>query len=187
MAEVRETTCAHCGGLNPQDARFCIECGTTLAPAALGPTIKLPTVRCPQCGVTNPEGAQYCVSCGGTMARRARPSTQHHHHNRWAAPRPATQPGTLRRQQHTFPTFEQLALVVIVGALLMAAVAKSTFPLFGALIALIVLSKSSPRSSGPLKLTPAIWWIGLGVLFMTGTFWPGILVLLAICWWAGTC
>ncbi len=52
-------TCASCGTQNPDNARFCMSCGASLAPA------------CPSCGTENPAGAKFCIECG-TRARGAR-------------------------------------------------------------------------------------------------------------------
>jgi class 3 adenylate cyclase/tetratricopeptide (TPR) repeat protein len=45
-------TCPNCGEQNPEHARFCMSCGTELAP------------RCPNCGTENPSGAKFCMACG---------------------------------------------------------------------------------------------------------------------------
>ena len=44
--------CGACGAENPDNARFCINCGTGLASA------------CPSCGNENPPGANFCANCG---------------------------------------------------------------------------------------------------------------------------
>jgi ribosomal protein L40E len=44
--------CPNCGAANPSDGRFCLECGTSLAPG------------CPSCGAMNPSGAKFCGTCG---------------------------------------------------------------------------------------------------------------------------
>jgi class 3 adenylate cyclase/tetratricopeptide (TPR) repeat protein/ribosomal protein L40E len=44
--------CPNCGAANPSDGRFCLECGTSLAPG------------CPNCGALNPSGAKFCGTCG---------------------------------------------------------------------------------------------------------------------------
>jgi class 3 adenylate cyclase/tetratricopeptide (TPR) repeat protein/ribosomal protein L40E len=48
--------CTSCGTENPPRARFCMSCGTALAPA------------CPSCGAENPAGAKFCIECGTSLA-----------------------------------------------------------------------------------------------------------------------
>jgi membrane protease subunit (stomatin/prohibitin family) len=54
--------CPSCQADNPQGAKFCASCGTSLAP---------PTVKCPSCQADNPPGAKFCSSCGTSMAPAA--------------------------------------------------------------------------------------------------------------------
>lgn len=44
--------CSQCHYENPQEARFCIECGKTL------------DLLCSRCGVKTPAGAKFCMECG---------------------------------------------------------------------------------------------------------------------------
>jgi class 3 adenylate cyclase len=48
-------TCASCGAANPDGARFCVSCGSSLVPG------------CRQCGAELPEGARFCPSCGAPI------------------------------------------------------------------------------------------------------------------------
>ncbi len=50
--------CASCGTANAVGAKFCANCGTSMAP---------PTVACPSCNAANPEGAKFCSSCGNAL------------------------------------------------------------------------------------------------------------------------
>jgi class 3 adenylate cyclase len=55
--------CPHCEADTPDGARFCIECGTALAP------------RCTQCGADTLPRAKFCSECGTPlMAQSAAPS-----------------------------------------------------------------------------------------------------------------
>ncbi len=47
--------CASCGTDNPERARFCMSCGSTLAAA------------CATCGAENPPGAKFCIECGASL------------------------------------------------------------------------------------------------------------------------
>ena len=44
--------CANCNAQNPDDAKFCLECGAAL------------TRKCSRCGAQNPPGAKFCGECG---------------------------------------------------------------------------------------------------------------------------
>jgi class 3 adenylate cyclase len=52
-------TCPGCRAQNPEDARFCEECGTRLA------------LACPQCGAEISPGKKFCRSCGAALSGRA--------------------------------------------------------------------------------------------------------------------
>ena len=52
-------TCPQCQAQNPEDARFCEECGARLAFA------------CPQCGAEISPGKKFCRSCGAALSGRA--------------------------------------------------------------------------------------------------------------------
>ena len=48
-------TCPNCAATNPEQARFCMSCGTQLSP------------QCPSCGAENPLGAKFCIECGAAL------------------------------------------------------------------------------------------------------------------------
>src|SRR5918992_1659399 len=47
--------CAACGTENPEGARFCMSCGSSLART------------CPACGAAAPAGARFCTDCGSAL------------------------------------------------------------------------------------------------------------------------
>ncbi|MDL2335854.1 MAG: adenylate/guanylate cyclase domain-containing protein, partial [Chloroflexota bacterium] len=51
--------CASCGTENTPGAKFCNDCGSTLA------------AGCPNCGATNKPGARFCNECGTTLSAAA--------------------------------------------------------------------------------------------------------------------
>jgi len=51
------TSCPSCRVMNPGNARFCRQCGTSLVPAA-----------CAQCGSVMVAGAKFCAQCGTASA-----------------------------------------------------------------------------------------------------------------------
>jgi class 3 adenylate cyclase/tetratricopeptide (TPR) repeat protein len=55
--------CANCGSENAPGAKFCNECGATLA------------AGCPSCGAINKPGARFCNECGTALAGGAPAST----------------------------------------------------------------------------------------------------------------
>ncbi len=48
--------CSSCQAENPQEAKFCIECGTPLA------------LRCPECATPHLPGQKFCAECGTPLA-----------------------------------------------------------------------------------------------------------------------
>jgi class 3 adenylate cyclase/predicted ATPase len=48
--------CSKCGSENPDDKRFCGDCGVPLAHC------------CPKCGVNNPPGKRFCGDCGSALS-----------------------------------------------------------------------------------------------------------------------
>ncbi|HEY2966408.1 MAG TPA: zinc-ribbon domain-containing protein, partial [Actinomycetota bacterium] len=48
-------TCAACGVENPDGARFCSSCGSSLVPS------------CPTCGAEVPVEARFCPACGSAL------------------------------------------------------------------------------------------------------------------------
>jgi ribosomal protein L40E len=57
-------TCQRCGSENPDGARFCVSCGSSLVPA------------CPVCGAERPPGARFCPSCGTAFVEQNLPVGQ---------------------------------------------------------------------------------------------------------------
>ena len=55
-------TCVSCGTANAAGAKFCANCGTSLAP---------PTEKCPNCAADNAVGAKFCSSCGTSLVPAA--------------------------------------------------------------------------------------------------------------------
>jgi membrane protease subunit (stomatin/prohibitin family) len=50
--------CPNCHTVNPESAKFCSSCGTSLAP---------PTIVCANCQTENPAGARFCANCGQAL------------------------------------------------------------------------------------------------------------------------
>ena len=89
-----QVRCGACGTLNAENAKFCSNCGQTLAPAPApagavvacpscgtqnaatakfcsncGASLQAPTtVKCPQCGTESPAGTKFCPNCGTNLA-----------------------------------------------------------------------------------------------------------------------
>ncbi|WP_406271831.1 SPFH domain-containing protein [Nocardia sp. NBC_00881] len=57
-AEAGQSPCAACQAANPAGARFCMNCGTPLAPQPR---------HCPGCGAESTATAKFCGSCGTPM------------------------------------------------------------------------------------------------------------------------
>ncbi|GAC1314527.1 MAG: hypothetical protein NVSMB12_07940 [Acidimicrobiales bacterium] len=61
-------TCPSCGTANATGAKFCANCGASMAP---------PTVACPSCHADNAAGAKFCSSCGTSLAAPAPAACAH--------------------------------------------------------------------------------------------------------------
>jgi hypothetical protein len=59
QAQAGAVECPNCHNTNPEGAKFCSSCGTSLAPAA---------VTCPHCQAENPATARFCSNCGQSLA-----------------------------------------------------------------------------------------------------------------------
>src|SRR2546423_14504766 len=58
-----QVRCGKCGTLNSENAKFCSNCGQTLAPA---PAPAGAVVACPSCGTQNASTAKFCSNCGAS-------------------------------------------------------------------------------------------------------------------------
>src|SRR5262245_8205391 len=62
----RGMECRNCGALNAENARFCANCGASLASA-----------KCWNCGTDSTPGAKFCANCGSDLAQPGvRPASQ---------------------------------------------------------------------------------------------------------------
>jgi membrane protease subunit (stomatin/prohibitin family) len=59
-----QVRCGNCGTLNSENAKFCSNCGQTLAPA---PAPAGAVVACPSCGTQNAATAKFCANCGTSL------------------------------------------------------------------------------------------------------------------------
>jgi hypothetical protein len=193
--------CERCGGDSPAEARFCIDCGATLAPGATGDTTRLPGMRCSNCGTTNPEHARFCVVCGRGLVAGAAPAA------RPAPQPPAWSPGPKgarphSARQHTYPRvapppvafpvappapapiYRPQAgglrgggpLLFLIGLFVLLMTGK-IWPGILLLIGVSMFVEATMHRRGDKALQALVWWGGLALLFATGTFWPGILLL----------
>jgi class 3 adenylate cyclase len=56
--------CHNCGSENPEEKRFCGDCGAALANS------------CPKCGADNPPGKRFCGDCGFSLVSRSGASSE---------------------------------------------------------------------------------------------------------------
>lgn len=188
--------CERCGGDNPADARFCIDCGGTLTSATTGPTTRLAGMTCPSCGTNNPEQARFCVLCGRSFSAPqqqprpavppARPSAPR------TAPRPAAQsyprtatPPTLTpfrppQVRPAHPRHQNPAPFVFLIGLVVLLANHTLWPGILILIGVSILISQVARGRPDKGMNALFWLGGITLLFATGTFWPGIFVLLLL-------
>ena len=194
--------CDRCGGDNPTDARFCIDCGGPIGAATTGPTTRLSGIGCPSCSTNNPEHARFCVVCGRAFgaAQPAQPRpaappvgapaptrpTARPSYPRMATPptlmtsrpQPPAQPPMTAQHRHGFGN-DPGAVVFLIG--LVALLASHTiWPGILLLLGLTNLVHQGARGRPDQGVRALLWLGGLTLLFATGTFWPGILILIFI-------
>jgi class 3 adenylate cyclase/tetratricopeptide (TPR) repeat protein len=88
--------CSNCGEQNPERAKFCLNCGTSL--------LNL----CASCGEENPQKAKFCLNCGSPLAAADTPA---------AAPPPPPPPPAIPDEERKLDT---LVFVDLVGSTAMA-------------------------------------------------------------------
>src|SRR5262245_17029154 len=97
--------CPSCRGENPEDASFCIGCGSPL------------TNRCPQCGKENLPQAKFCAACGSALSVGGKPAPVQRGKGKGVqtpkrAPRPKARPTPTKPQVAT-PEAERRQLTVM--------------------------------------------------------------------------
>jgi DNA-directed RNA polymerase subunit RPC12/RpoP len=153
--------CSTCDAELPDDARFCVECGTPVERGSTGPTERLPEppreheggLRCPNCGVANPSFALYCVNCGRALAAAQE--------QREVGAAPTVAPA---REAAALPEAPQ-------------PLAPPVPPAVPQPVAATRRRHDPGRWGGPIG---GLFLIGLAFLFVTRTFWPGILILVGL-------
>jgi cytochrome c-type biogenesis protein CcmH/NrfF len=69
--------CENCGRVNPDDAKFCADCGADLQQTK----IIHHSTDCPLCGYENTPESRFCAECGAGLGRPHREETKKHHHD----------------------------------------------------------------------------------------------------------
>lgn len=167
-------TCPSCGAAQPDDARFCIECGAELAARAnTGATTTLPrdgerAVVCRACGAASPEAAAFCVRCGrrlaGGVAARPIPAPL------FAPGRPwAMGPGGAARLS---------GAVFLAGLGLLLLLKLPVFPLILIAVGLSAFVHMAARGHAAAGLAVALWLFCVVFLFRVPRLLvPGMLAL----------
>ena len=198
MAEILR--CERCGGDNPADARFCIDCGATLVSATTGPTTRLAGISCPACQTHNPEHARFCVVCGRSFAAGPAPQGAPQPQPRPQQARPAAQRVAPRSSQQSYPrmaTPPSLApvrpapprmpparpqiqnpapFIFLIGLVVLLA-NGAIWPGILVLIGVSILISQVARGHPDKGMNALFWFGGITLLLATGAFWPGIVVL----------
>ncbi len=179
-------TCPECRAELASDAKFCIECGAPVPAAAAGtpapvantsstvPLAGQDGTRCPACNVRNPAIAMFCVNCGRAL------------HEETAAP--AQQPATPRRAEIADASRPPPLSIPPAPDLPAHRRPDRAAPLpAGPALPSRTLARTRGMNPATLGgLTGGLFLIGLAFLFATGTFFPGILVLLGLTGFLGS-
>ncbi|MEW6093177.1 MAG: zinc ribbon domain-containing protein [Chloroflexota bacterium] len=113
-------TCPECGASNPKNAKHCGRCGIKLE------------FNCPKCGALNSYGTIYCVECGvdipGEVKRQQEEMErlQNEERRRQAETRSRLENERKKKIRARRISFAVIALVVLVGAICVAAIAGIT-------------------------------------------------------------
>jgi ribosomal protein L40E len=192
--------CPSCSAELPADARFCVECGAEVSPAATGATTVLPrysatAVICRACGAAGPEGAAYCVRCGRhlsepfaaapqpqrmvpiTPPHTRRPRTQRPHRTH-SSPSAAPAPSPFLRKRDA-DKISGAILLIGMGVLFLS---KLPFwPLILFVVGLSVFVGSAVRGRVGEALAGGLFFFGLAVLFrLPHLLVPGMIALVGI-------
>lgn len=180
--------CKSCGADLPDDARFCIECGAHLRPAAsTGETVALPRLTeiaeiCPACGAANPSEAIFCVRCGQRMSEASPasapgPGTP----QRLARSAPAPAPPIARRRGRGGGHGAITGAIMLIG---LGALLLLKLPFWPGILIVVGLASflgEAMRGRYINALSSVLWLFGLAFLFMVPRlWWPGILVLVGL-------
>lgn len=162
--------CERCGEPNPADARFCIECGASLAPAETGPTVKLSGKACGTCRSLNPEEARFCAVCGSSFGEPAQPTQPP-----LQLPRVGAAPAPTSRQRPP-AQYDMLPIAALIGGgLLLLFATKMLWPgLLGLLLLAFVAAAVYAIQRGRMDWgVPLLFMlVGIALMLVTKSFWP---------------
>lgn len=184
--------CTRCGEPNPADARFCINCGGSVATApAVGPTVKLNGRVCAACLTVNPGSADFCLSCGRALdgvplrapvpPRVQAPPGLPRIYPRVQAP-PLYVPRPARLNPPTWqPGGQEVMLAVAAIFVLIALFSGAHHFLFFFFFLPLGLMGRAFRGRDLRGLVPLLGLVGLFLLMANGLIWQGIL-LTGVAW-----
>lgn len=171
--------CPRCNTVLPDDARFCIECGTAVR-VATGETVQLPptpdaAITCPVCNTANPPYARFCVHCGEAIQHSTGQSAS-------SVPRTVSPP---QPQQAHHDEFDMGITLLLIGAALLIPIIFRLPPMIWpnilmilGIAQMIIHLRRGTLASG---LRNVIWLFGLGVLFLVPRLLlPGLFLLVGL-------
>jgi hypothetical protein len=173
--------CPSCAAELPADARFCVECGAEVRPAATGATTALPRYAipgppCPACGAVGPEGADYCVRCGHRLADGVQLPPQP---ASMTAPRPR-RPAVMRRHRG-HPWRHAGGPVFLIGLGLLFLLKLPFFPAILVVAGLASFASAAGHGRALAGFKSAFWLFGFALLFTIPRLWvPTMIVLIGL-------
>lgn len=173
--------CPSCGADLPDDARFCIECGVAVTPAATDATIKLPAreamLACRACGAPNPPDALFCVRCG--QRHGAQPPGRVEPPAPLAPPTPAPRRRRMRAGQRAAFLLPALLLIGLGASILIGR--SFLWPMLLTVFAVLAFVYEANRGLTARALTILVWGLGLIVAFMLPRlFLPIVLLMVGV-------
>lgn len=175
--------CQSCGADLPEDARFCIECGSavTRTEVSTGSTVVLPQttqksgLACSSCGAANPDFAIFCVQCGRRIASSG-----------------ADYVDIVRTDdsETALPSLPQTGqrilggssvIILLIGLAVLFMLRLPIWPMILVVVGISTFVNEAIRGRFYNGLSSVLWLFGLATLFtVPRLFFPGLLILIVL-------
>lgn len=182
--------CQSCGADLPEDARFCIECGSTVTKteASTGSTVVLPQtdqkpgVICSGCGATNPDFAIFCVQCGRRISR-SEGGEQLSRADYLDVVRTDDSDSALSNPPRSGNRIwgGSSTIILLIGLAVLFMLRLPIWPMILIVVGISTFVNEALRGRFYNGLSSVLWLFGLAMLFtIPRLFFPGLLILIAL-------
>lgn len=179
--------CQSCGADLPEDAQFCIECGSTVTrtEASTGSTVVLPQkpgLACSSCGAINPDFAVFCVQCGQRIS-----STEQRVQLSRADDADVARADAANSVVRGWPQAGKRMLggssivILLIGLALLFMLRLPIWPMILIVVGISTFVNEATRGRLYNGLSSVLWLFGLAMLFtIPRLLFPGLLILIAL-------